>query len=504
MAVLDTPSGRLRGELLREGDVGVTVHRGIPFAQPPVGALRLRPPVPAAPWAGERDATAFGPTAPQPPSFMAAFGEPQSEDCLTLNVWAPAEATGAPVMVWFHGGGFTGGSASTPWYDGRRLAARGVVVVTANYRLGPLGFLHLEPFGGEAYRGSANLGLADQTLALEWVHRNIEAFGGDPSQVTIFGESAGAMSVCAHLARPAAAGRFRRAIAQSGAARHARTPEVAEAVAARVLDALGVDRGRLERLADLPVEAFVEVQGRIGPEPGSESTDLPLLFAPTVDGYDLPQAPVQAVREGSASGVDLLIGTNADEMNLFVVLAHRGGGGAVGEEKLRRRLGKALQRLGRDLEVDEVEARYRRRIAEGEPMAVWSAIATDLVFRMPAIETADAQRPHGDVRMYLYTHPSTGFDGAFGAAHAMELPFTFDNTDARGVEMLEGPITPERRALAGRLGDAWASFGATGDPGTVDLGEWPLYGDDRATMVLDLEHRIELDPWAAERSVWYP
>ena len=503
MAALDTPSGRLRGELLREGDVGITVHRGIPYAQPPVGPLRLRPPVAAAPWAGERDATRFGPIAPQPASFMAAFGEPQSEDCLTLNVWAPEGATRAPVMVWFHGGGFTGGSASTPWYDGRRLAARGVVVVTVNYRLGPLGFLHLEPFGGDAWRGSANLGLADQSLAVEWVHSHIEAFGGDPEQVTIFGESAGAMSVCAHLARPAAGGRFRRAIAQSGSARHARDPEVAEAVAAQVLEALGVDH-HPERLADLPVEAFVDVQGRIGPVLGGESTDLPLHFAPTVDGSDLPVRPVDALRGGSAAGVDLLIGTTSDEMNLFLVLAHRGGGGAVGEDRLRRRLGTALRRLGRDVTVDEVEARYRRRLGEADPMAVWSAIATDLVFRVPAIETADAQRTHADVRMYLYTHPSTGFDGALGAAHAMEIPFTFDNTDAQGVDLLEGPITPERRELGHRLADSWVSFAATGDPSTAGVGDWPLYGDDRATMVLDLEHRVELDPWAGERSVWYP
>ncbi len=501
--LVETASGQLRGELVREADGGVTVHRGIPYARPPVGPLRLRPPVPAQPWAGERDATRFGATAPQPPSFMAAFGEPQSEDCLTLNVWAPEGVRGAPVMVWFHGGGFTGGSGSTPWYDGRRLAARGVVVVTVNYRLGPLGFLHLEPFGGEAWRGTANLGLADQTLALEWVHQNIEAFGGDPSQVTIFGESAGAMSVCAHLARPTAAGRFRRAIAQSGAARHARDPEVAEQVAARVLEVLGVDHQHLDRLADLPVEAFVEVQGQLG-RLGGENTDLPLHFAPTVDGYDLPVAPVQAVRDGAAAGIDLLIGTNADEMNLFVVLAHRGGGGSIDEGRLRRRLDAALRRLGRDLSVDEVEVRYRRRLGEADPMAVWSAIASDLVFRMPAIETADAQRPHGDVRMYLYTHASTGFDGALGSAHAMEIPFTFDNTDAQGVDMLEGVITPERRELARRLADSWAAFAATGDPGVGDVGHWPLYGAARETMVLDLEHEVVEDPWAAERSVWYP
>jgi para-nitrobenzyl esterase len=502
--LLETASGRLRGEQIEVDGLPVSVFRGVPYAEPPVGSLRLQPPVAAAPWIGELDATAFGPVAPQPPSFMAAFGEPQSEDCLTLNVWAPEDAAGAPVMVWFHGGGFTGGSGSTPWYDGRRLAARGVIVVTANYRLGPLGFLHLEPFGGERFAGSANLGLADQTLVLRWVRDHIEAFGGDPHRVTIFGESAGAMSVCAHLARPTASGLFGRAIAQSGAGRHARTSEMATSITAKVLETLGVDLKRPEQLLELPTEAFVEVQGRLGAVPDGDQTDLPLFFAPTVDGTDLPRPPLDAVREGSAAGVDLLIGTNADEMQLFIALAHRGGEGGLDESALRRRLGRALERLGRAASVDEVEAIYRRRVAEGEPTAVWSAIATDLVFRVPAIETADAQRPHAAVRSYLYTHASTGLGGQLGAAHAMDVPFVFDSTDAPGVEMLEGEITPERRAFAGRVADAWVAFAVEGDPGTPALGEWPLYGDDRQTMVLDVDHHVEADPRAGERRVWYP
>jgi para-nitrobenzyl esterase len=379
-----------------------------------------------------------------------------------------------------------------------------VVVVTVNYRLGPLGFLHLEPFGGEAWAGTANLGLADQTLALRWVREHAEAFGGDPARVTIFGESAGAMSVATHLARPSASGLFHRAIAQSGAATHCRDGDVAESVAARVLDELGVDPRHLDRLAELPVEAFVEVQGRLGPELGSDRTDVPLHFVPTVDGHDLPRRAVDAIRDGAAAGVDLLIGTTSDEMNLFVVLAHRMGGVDIDESRLRRRLGRSLERLGRPLGVDEVEARYRRRLAEAEPMAVWSAIATDLVFRVPAIETADAQRPHAPVWMYLYTHPSTGFDGALGAAHAMEVPFVFDSTDAPGVELLDGHITSERRAFAARVADAWVAFATQGDPSTPELRPWPRYGDGRATMVLDVEHRIELDPWADERRVWYP
>ncbi len=499
-AVVETASGRLRGHLV-DGPVPVAAYRGIPFAAAPVGALRLMPPVPARSWAGERDAGACGPIAPQPDSFMTAFGEPQSEDCLLLNVWAPVGAAKAPVMVWFHGGGFTGGSGSTPWYDGTRLATRGVVVVTVNYRLGPLGFLHLEPFGGELFAGSANLGLADQTLALEWVRDHIEAFGGDPHAVTIFGESAGAMSVCAHLARPASKGLFHRAIAQSGAARHARSAAESEEVAAQVLDALGVDRSHPERLRDLPVRAFVDVQSQVSVD---LEADVPLAFLPTIEGADLPESPLEAIRGGSAASIDLLIGTTLDEMNLFTVFTHRGDHGSADEARLRRRLGQALERWGRTIGVDEAEARYRHRVAEGEPLAVWSAIATDLVFRVPAIETADAQAQHAEVRMYRYEHPSTGFGGALGAAHAMEVPFVFDNVDAFGVEMLEGPITEERRSFAHRVAEAWVAFAAEGDPSTPALGEWPTYGERRSTMLLDVDHRLEDDPQAAERSVWYP
>jgi len=499
---VDTPSGRLRGTRVVARDVAIGVWKGIPYAEPPIGDRRFAPPVPAEPWVGIRDAGSYGPIAVQAPSAIVVPGEEQSEDCLTLNVWAPEGGSDLPVMVWFHGGSFVSGSASTLWYDGARLASRGVIVVTVNYRLGPLGFLHLEPLGGEGFAGSATAGIADQGESLRWVRDHIGAFGGDRSNVTIFGESAGAMSVSTHLAYPSSAGLFRRAIAQSGAARHVHGYEDGEQIAAQVMEVLGVDRAHPERLRHLPASAFVEVQGLVRPPDGAE---LPLAFAPTVDGASLPIAPLLAIGAGSSAGVDLVVGSNLDEMNFFILLAQLSGQlGPIDDDRLRRHLGRAVDALGVARSPDDVIATYRRRLGDATPGEVWSAIATDLVFGVPAMALADAHRDHGSVRSYLYTHRSTGFDGALGSAHVMEIPFVFDNTGARGVRFLNGEIDDRRREFAGRLADAWVSFAATGDPSTPELGPWPEVGPARTTMVLDIASRPVDDPQGDERRIWYP
>jgi para-nitrobenzyl esterase len=492
--LLDTPDGKLR--LRRDG--GNVVARGVRYAAPPVGERRFRPPEPVAPWTGERDALEFGPIAHQPPSFMTgAKALPASEDCLWLNVWAPEGADGAPVMVWFHGGGFTTGMASIPWYDGRRLAERGAVAVTLNYRLGPLGFLHLASLGGDAWEGAANLGLLDQAMALDWVARNIAAFGGDPERVTIFGESAGGMSVGTHLALPASAGRFHRAVAQSGAASHVHDADGGERVARAVLDALGVDPGNLSALRALPAEAFVEVQA------GLQIPDarfLPLPFRPTVDGTTLPVTPL----DGLAPGVPLLCGTNLEEMQLYTVLGALGGDRpGLDEARLRRRVERAAAERSVEVEPDEIIATYRRRLgADADPAAVFSAIATDLVFRIPAIEMAERRSADADSFMYLFTHRSTAFDGALGSGHSVEIPFVFDSLGHRSTEFMLGPITDERRRLADRMSAAWFAFADRGDPSTDEL-PWPRYdADRRATVRLDTDPGVVEDPQRDERRIW--
>jgi carboxylesterase type B len=494
---VDTPTGRLRGR--RAGQVAN--FRGVPFAAAPIGDRRFRPPEPAAGWTGERDATEFGAAALQLPSPLGPMRGAFDEDCLFLNVWTAVDgatidqAATRPVMVWFHGGAFTTGSAAIPWYHGEHLVERGAVVVTVNYRLGPLGFLHLEPAGGDRFAGAANLGLADQSLALEWVRSNIASFGGDPANVTIFGESAGGMSVSTQLALPASDGNFGRAIAQSGAAREVHDAESGERVAAAVLDALGVSSP--DQLLDLPAQAFVDCQE--GLETGNRA-ELALPFRPTVDGSTLPERPEAAVARGVAAGIDLLIGTTSEEMRLFTALGRLSA--EMGEERLVRVVERAASMRGIGRDAAEIVSIYRRRLGEATADDVWVAISTDLVFRVPAIALAESQSNHAATRMYLFTQRSSGFGGLLGAAHATEIPYVFDNLDRAGVEQMLGAITEERRRLAAAMADAWVGFATDGRP-RGDLAEWPTFDPERrATMLLDLEPEVVDAPWDDERAVW--
>jgi len=492
---IDTISGRVTGTTL-EG-VGTPVRRylGIAYGAPPIGPMRFQAPVAAKPWTGIRECVEFGNSAIQPSGAMSSFGHPEDEDCLGLNVWAPVDAERAPVMVWFHGGGFTTGSGAIPWYDGTRLARRGVIVVTVNYRLGPLGFLNVGD-GGERFGCAANAGLLDQALALRWVQESIGGFGGDPANVTIFGESAGAMSVSLHLGMTESAGRFRRVIAQSGASGHAQTPEHSCEVGRQVLEFVGVDAGQLDRLFDVPARAFADLQSTVT-VPGAL---LPLAFAPTIDGDVIPADVTALLRDGASSGVDLLCGTTLDEMRLFT--AFDGATEPLTTERVVRRVDRALSARQRHGNGSDVVELYRSARPQSSPNQIWVAIATDLVFRVPCHQMAAAHRSHGETRLYRYDHPSTAFGGTIGAAHAMEIPFVFDNLDATGVEMLEGEITPSRRQLAGQLADAWVAFAATGDPGSA-LGEaWPVIGSNRSTMCIDLVSSVEDDPSGDELAVW--
>jgi para-nitrobenzyl esterase len=489
--VVETPSGRIAGRLvdttLTAGPDGAPIHEfiGIRYAQAPVGPLRLRPPVAAPPWSGVLEAVTQPDRSIQPATMLAPPGEPESEDCLALNVWTPDPAASLPVMVWIHGGSFTTGSGSLSWYDGARLASRGVVVVTVNYRLGALGFLHLEAIGGDAWAGSANLGLLDQTLALEWVRDHIGAFGGDASRVTLFGESAGAMSVSAHLGLPASDGLFHRAVAQSGAARHVQSAESGARTAAKVLDVLGIGAAHLDRLADVPAGAFRDLVETINAT--DTDRDLPLPFRPTIDGTTLPVAPIEAIRGGASAGIALLTGTTRDEMNLFRLVALLAGASPdLDDERLARRMGRALAARGIAVEPADAIAAYRRHIPEATNADLWSAIGTDTTFRMPMIEMLDAHvGAGGQAWSYLFTHPSTGLGGGLGAAHAIEIPFVFDNLHQKGAAMLLGEVTAERRLFAADLADRWAAF-ARAEPLTVpgrDT-EWPPYEPDRRSQVV--------------------
>lgn len=476
---IETKQGTLRGSVMN----GVRSWKGVPYAEPPVGELRFRAPQSPESWEGVRDALAFSPICPQPgPPETSLFGSSavgMSEDCLYLNVWAPESGSaGLPVMVWIHGGAFVSGASSIPLYDGTQLALRGeCVVVSVNYRLGALGFLHVAPLG-EAY--DSNVGLSDQVRALEWVSENIAAFGGDPDSITLFGESAGAMSIAALLAMPAARGLFHRAILQSGASQ-ALPAAHAELIAAGLLRRLGVDGGNLERLKTIPTEELLAASARMGEESGGGLAALP--FQPVIEPDTLPLDPLQAVSEGSAAGIPLIIGTNHDEGAFFFYDETQLMEPAVLADTLRAMTGRN--------DVSEWMELYPPTLAGQADMM------TDLYFWRSALAFAQAQSEHAPVWMYRFdwTLPGHPFFGR--AVHAVEIPFVFGNLvllPRMGIR-----IEPVMQNLSDAMRGAWQSFAKSGDPSTGAL-SWPMYdADNRTTMVFGAESMPEHDPEREKR-----
>ncbi|HLG01851.1 MAG TPA: carboxylesterase/lipase family protein [Acidimicrobiia bacterium] len=506
MAIVEIASGKVEGFEKR----GVQQFRGIPYAAPPIGERRWRPPAAVEPWAGTFEATEYGPIAPQAPSpFHTALGAaiPATDEkgCLTLNVWTPnADGAKRPVMVWLHGGSYVIGDGRTPWYDGVHYARqRDVVVVTCNYRLGALGYLHLDDVLGDDFASSGNCGLLDQVAVLEWVRDNIAGFGGDPGNVTIFGESAGAMSTSTLLGTPAAAGLFHRAITQSGALAHVYPgPEPATEVAHDFLTEMEIEPANARALLDAPIDQLIAAQDAlVAKQFGGTGEGIGIIFQPGVDGEVLPRHPLDAVRDGSIAGVPLLAGVTSEEMKLFITFASEFN--EMSDEQLATRMSAAVS-PGLATVVDD----YKRHFdpdAQLTRVDLWSRILTDRVFTWPCVEllTAQASNAPGSVYAYEFAFRSTAMGGTFGAAHAVDIPFTFDNLSAPGAQFFVGEPTSEMQSLATACADAWTSFARTGRPSATGLPEWPAW-DPRgaATMILDTAPKLAADPWAFARRAW--
>lgn len=498
-----TQQGVLRGQI----EEGLHVFRGVPFAEPPIGDLRWRNPQPLQSWIGVRDALAFGPTSIQTwvPGMteLGAIPEPVSEDCLYLNVWTPGiDDAARPVMFWIHGGGLTLGSGSTPAYWGDRLAARGdVVVVTINYRLGALGFL-ADPVLSDGGDSPGNYGFKDQVAALEWVRDNIASFGGDPGNVTIFGESAGGVSVATMLGTPKATGLFHHAIQQSGAADHALPLAVEAAARPLFYEAIGIEgQPSAGALRSIPAQQVLEGQAgmRLNPALLDRLDGHMNLFNAVIDGDFLDASPIDAVRQGRALDVDLMAGTIRDEWTLLSWVA------GIDDMNEEAAIGALAPLCGGITRTSDLYSGYRElRLARGEranPLDVYNAIMTDRVFRLSLREVLDAHgEGHAGTYAYLFDQESPMLDGALGAPHALDLPFVFGTSDRTPALAGEGAQVDQ---LTERVMDAWIAFARTGNPGTSGLPEWPQYRADLpSTMALGPELRIVTEDREEELALW--
>jgi para-nitrobenzyl esterase len=493
--IIETQQGKVEG--LASGEL--QIFRGIPYARPPVGELRFRSPQPPEPWTGVRSASEFGPSAPQrdlPIAFPGWDVGPRDEDCLYLNVTTPAaDEARRPVLVWIHGGAYILGSGSQKMYDPEPLAQRGdVVVVAINYRLGPFGFLHLDDLAGKAFGASGNAGTEDQVAALRWVRDNIEAFGGDPDNVTIFGESAGGMSVGTLLGTPAAAGLFHRAIPQSGAAHAINTREQASEVATGLLDILGIAASDAARLREQSVEQILAAQDELaGNVVGSSGGRMP--FQPVVDGGALPRPPIEAIAAGLSAKVDVMIGTARDEWNLFAMLDPSQAN--LDEETMKERFVRWIGPEAKGL----IEAFREVRGAETTAKDIYNAIQTDRIFRIPAVRLAEAQLAHPS-RTYAYLFTWEAPLAQLGACHGIDIPFVFGAAREDTINMFTAG-NPEAKELAEKVMDAWIAFARTGDPNHPGLDTWPSSdAERRPTMEFGKQCRVVDSPQDAERLAW--
>lgn len=485
---MDTAAGKVAGVVAGNG---VHVFRGIPYGASTAGPNRFRPPQPVEPWTGVLDATNYGPTAPQTFTRLALGGTkgnrpPMNEDCLRLNVWTPApDAAARPVMVWLHGGGFEAGTGSALLYDGTRVSRRGdVVVVTVNHRLNVFGHCHLADLAGERFAGSGNAGFLDVVAALEWVRDNISDFGGDPGNVTIYGQSGGGRKVSIAMAAPAARGLFHRGIVQSGSHLRLLDPERATKLTAALLDHLDIPHGQAHRLQDVPTDTLIEANARVRGR-----------FSPTDDGVVFDGHPWDPDAPSLSAGIPMLVGTCRTELSNQVGSADPSTFDLT-ESDLGDRLGRYLPAE----DVSELTAIVRRSSPDATPSEVFFTLATARGYWLDSVLQTERKAEQGGAPVFSYRlmwrTPVEG--GRRVTPHSLDLPFVFDNVAV--AEDMVGAPTEETAALADAMSESWLAFARTGDPNNPHVPAWAPYDTERRNVMLfDVDPRAVDDPHREER-----
>jgi para-nitrobenzyl esterase len=501
-AIVETRSGKLRG-VVRDG---VFTFKGAPYGRDTGGAARFLPAQPAAPWTGVRTALSYGPCCPQVArggwkSDETAFvydwddGYP-GEDCLRLNVWSSGlSGKPRPVMFWIHGGGYeTGSSQELPAYDGERLARRGdLVFVSVNHRLGPFGFLDLSQLGGERYGLSGNVGQLDLVLALEWVRDNIAAFGGDPGNVTIFGQSGGGAKVSTLMAMPSAKGLFHKAIVESGSLLNVGDTGYTRRLAEATLKTLDLAPGDLDKLASVPAAVLVAAGDKAkNAMPKAPAGTINLGWAPVVDGHAIPTQTWAAGAPAQSAAIPMIIGSNRNELSPSLSNAAL--------EAMNEAQGQKAATGGIAGAPAGAWAAFRAADPQAKPVEIMSRIISSL-FRVPAVAQAEAKARQGGAPAFLYRfdyNPRTVLDGRVRAFHCAEMAYAFDNVD-RCLNATGG--TAEARALSARMADAWIAFARSGDPNHKGLPRWPPVSTTAIpNMLFDAVCTVRDDPDRAERA----
>ena len=483
--IAESSLGPIQGKVKND----VVLFSGVPYAAAPVGDLRFKAPQAHAGWQEVRAATKFSPAAPQLPGGGMTDASPVrwDEDCLYLNICTPAlDNRKRPVLFWIHGGAYRSGQGAVPWYDGAEFAKNGdVVVVSINYRLGALGFANLKRFG-EDYANSGANGTLDQIKALQWVNDNIEKFGGDPKQITIAGESAGAFSVGTLMASPESEHLIHRAIPQSGAGHHTMPAATAEIVLDQLLKVLEVED--LEGLLAVDAETLLHAQAKveeIAAKGGIPELSGVMPFYPSEENAAIPVSPIEAFKAGAGGAIDVLVGTNKDESSLFFTPKQLDTSDKVEA---------SVQRLGGDQSLIAV---YQEKFPDATPYELAVQIQTDYSFRVPAVRMAEARlnaSASGRTFMYMFAWESRA--GYLKSTHALEIPFVFNNLSKAGVNAFIGPGELPQE-VANEMHQCWIDFIVTGEPG------WSQYDESsRINKWFDSQSQLVNDPDDGKRQAW--